>query len=95
MDNNAFEKEMIKAVNDSATARANAAVASAKFAEDAKKWQKRRKAQRIRAIIELICWLLGVVAIGIASHLGMIGGGWVLALLFVAGIRVGGLIRVI
>ena len=91
MDNNTFEKTMIKAVND----KAHAAEASAKFAEDAKRWAKKRKAQRIRAITEMVVWVLGVAVVCVASWCE----GWHDAIPtivgLVAGIRVGGLIRTI
>jgi len=41
MDNNAFEREMINAVNGNADASREA-----KFAEDAQKWIERRKADK-------------------------------------------------
>lgn len=91
MDNNAFESKMMKAVND----KANAAEASAKFAEYAKRLAKMRKAQRIRASIELMFWLLGVTAVCVAScHEGWHNAIPTVVGLF-AGIRVGGLIRII
>ena len=99
MDNNAFETEMINSVNE------NAEFASmnldSQFVENARKWMERRKEQRIRAIVELVCWVLGCVVIGTAfsyaNTYGMVGG-WLAvvvpsAFTWVAGIRVGGLIR--
>ena len=96
MDNNAFEKKMIDTVNGNADASR-----SAKFAEDAQKWVERRKAQRIRCFIEVVCWVLGLLvlgfAFGIASRDLMVDGGLAVGITtafgWVAGIRVGGLVR--
>lgn len=98
MDNNAFEKEMINAVNGNADASREA-----KFAEDAQKWIERRKARRVRSVTEIVCWVLGFIVIGfafgIASRNLMVDGGLAVGIAsvfgLVAGVRVGNLVRTI
>ena len=96
-----FEKNMINAVNEKADA-FNAEL-QAKFYEEAQKWVARRKAKRIRAVIEILCWVICfitlVVGFCVLSCLGEVP--TVLAIAstsvfgFAAGIRVCGLVKVI
>ena len=101
MDNNAFEKEMIKKVNENADATASAM--NAIFEDAVDKWKKRRKAQRILAVTESVFWVLGLATIGVAmsilNRLGVAPDGLAVAITavfgFVTGIRVSGLVRTI
>ena len=93
MDNNAFEKDMINTVNK----HANDVTANAKFAELSKAWKKRRKAQRILAVIEMALWLIAFAAVCVVLAVNEIPRGLDIAttafLGFLTGIRVCGLIR--
>ena len=96
-----FENNMINAVNEKADAFEAERVA--KFYEDAQKWVARRKAKRIRAVIEMLCWVTCfitlVAAFGVLSWLGEVPTELAIAIPsvfgFVAGVRVCGLVRVI
>ena len=96
-----FEKNMINAVNEKADA-FNAEM-QAKFLEDAQKWVARRKAKRIRAVLEMLCWIICfitlVVAFGVLSWLGKVPTELCIAIPavfgFMAGVRVCGLVNVI
>lgn len=94
MDNNTFEAKMIKTVN------ANAKTASAKReAKDIKK----KKTNKARAVIELICWMMCFVAITYSMYVFCEVGYLPMALAIItpscigyaAGVRVGGLIKLI
>lgn len=101
MDNNAFENNMINAVNKNAQA-ASVARAS-QFQEDAKKWMERRRKQRLKAFIEILCWLVGFVtivfAMGALTWLDRVPGEYAIAISavfgFITGCRVCGLVNVI
>lgn len=96
-----FENNMINAVNEKADAFEAERVA--KFYEDAQKWVARRKAKRIRAVIEMLCWMLCVITLVV----GFVVLSWMsevpvaLAIAtpsvfgFAAGVRVCALIKVI
>lgn len=96
-----FENNMINAVNEKADAAR--AEMYAQFNEEAKKWVAQRKAKRIRAVIEILCWVACfitlVVAFSVLSWLGEIPTELAVACPsvfgFVAGVRVCGLVRVI
>ena len=96
-----FEKNMINAVNEKADA-FNAEM-QAKFSEEAQKWVAKRRAKRIRAVLEMLCWITCfitlVVAFSVLSWLGEIPTELAIACPsvfgFVAGVRVCGLVRVI
>ena len=99
MDNNAFEKNMIEFVNSNAktaeTQRAD------HFQKDLEKWRERRKAEKIRAIVELLCWFFGfitlVVAFGVLSWLDAVPTELAIAIPavfgFATGVRVCGLVN--
>ena len=96
-----FENNMINAVNEKADA-FNAEL-QAKFYEEAQKWVARRKAKRIRAVIEILCWVVCfitlVVGCGALSWLGEVPTELAIVIPavfgFAAGVRVCGLINVI
>ena len=96
-----FEINMINAVNEKADA--FEAELQAKFFEEAQKWVARRKAKKIRAVIEMLCWVLCfitlVVAFGALSWLGEVPTELAIAIPsvfgFAAGVRVCGLTKVI
>ena len=101
MDNNAFERSMINFVNNNAKTAYNER--ADQFYRDLKKWNERRRAEKIRAIIELMFWVLGfcliVVAFCAMSYLEKINpmlSGVVQAVFgFATGIRVCALAKVI
>ena len=94
MDNNAFETKMLNTVN------ANAKTASAKREAKA---TKRRKTNKSRAVVEMLCWVLCFMAITFSMYvfcmLGYLPTAWAIAIPscigYVAGVRVGGLIKLI
>lgn len=96
-----FETNMINAVNEKADA--FDAEMQAKFYEEAKKWVAKRKAKRIRSVIEILCWIIGfitlVVAFGVLTWIGEVPTELAIAIPsvfgFVSGVRVCGLIKVI
>ena len=99
MDNNAFEKHMIDFVNTNAKTAANER--EDQFQRDLDKWKARRKAEKIRAIVEMMCWVLCfitlVVAFGVLSWLDAVPTELAIAIPavfgFMAGIRVCGLVN--
>ena len=99
MDNNAFEKSMINAVN--ANAKAATEAREAQMSQEFQKWVERRKAQRLRAIFQAVCWLMGfvtiLVAIGLLNWMGYLPGSYSIAITgmaaFVAGGKVFGLVN--
>ena len=101
MDNNAFEINMINAVNKNAQAANEARISQ--FNEDAKKWVERRRKQKYKAVVEILCWLIGfvtiVAAMGALNWLGKVPGEYAIAITavfgFITGCRVSGLVRVI
>ena len=64
MDINTFERDMIMAVNKNA----EEARARAMFEERVEKWKNRRKAQKVRATIEMALWLVLVIVFCVASY---------------------------
>ena len=101
MDNNAFETEMITAVNKKADA--HASKLNALWAEAVARSEKRRKAKRILAGFEVFCWVLATITIGVAMGIlnsrGVAPDGLALAITIgfaiLSGIRMGGLLRLI
>lgn len=57
MDNYEFESNMFNAVNNNAKTASEAR--DAQFQDDVKKWKERRKAERINALLKMLCWVLG------------------------------------
>lgn len=94
MDNNAFETKMINTVNE------NAKTASAKREAKA---IKRKKNNKARAVVELFCWIVCLVAITHSMYvlfaLGCVPTGLAIAIPtcfgYLAGVRVGGLVKLI
>lgn len=74
MDNNAFENNMINYVNGNAKAASEER--AARFQEDVRRWVEHRKAQKFRAIVEIVCWVLTfatiVYAMGALNWLGIV-----------------------
>ena len=95
MDNTAFEINMINAVN--ANAKAASEKRDCRFREDIQEWIERRKAQRFRAIVEIICWLLSfatiVFAMGALNWLGEVPNELAIAISAVFGLITGGRVR--
>ena len=95
MDNNAFENIMINAVN------CNAKVASeqraARYLEEVQKIVERKKARRIRAVVEMVCWVLGfatlVFAMGALNWIGKVPNELAIAIPSVFGLITGGRVR--
>lgn len=98
MDNNAFERNMIDFVNTNAKTAETERVDQ--FRKELEKWKERRKAEKIRAIIELLCWVLGfailVIAFGLLAWFDVFSAEVAVpipaVLGFVTGIRVCGLV---
>lgn len=99
MDNKAFENHMINFVNTNAkTAESERAD---HFQRDMEKWLARRKEEKIRAIVELLIWVLCfitlVVAFGVLSWFDVVPTELAIAIPsvigFVTGIRVCGLVN--
>ena len=94
MDNNAFETKMINTVN------ANAKTASAKREAKA---TKRKKTNKARAVVEMLCWMMCFVATTYSMYLlctlGYLPTAWAIltpsCIGYVSGVRVGGLVKLI
>lgn len=94
MNNNTFEAKMIDTVN------ANAKTANAKREAKA---IKRKKTNKARAVVEMLCWMMCFVAITYSMYLlcdlGYLPTAWAIltpsCIGYVAGVRVGGLIKLI
>jgi uncharacterized membrane protein len=87
MDNNAFETKMFETVNKNAKTKREAT--------------KKKKTNKARAIVEMICWMLCFVVVAYSVYvfcmLGYLPTGLAIVttscISYVAGIRVGGLIK--
>lgn len=97
MDNKAFETTMFNAVNDNAKAASEAR--ATQFLEDAMKWRERRKAERINALIEVICWMLGFIitltVIGLFNYLGKLPNEYAIAITALVSLVTGGRVCVL
>ena len=95
MDNNAFENNMINAVNGNADAARQER--NERWLEQMRDYMERRKAEKFRAIVEMVCWVLCfatiVYAMGALNWLGKVPNELAIIIPAVFGLITGGRIR--